>query len=143
MTVITVAASGITFSSVVHRKLPEFEGRSQLRTWIYAIAVRRASGHARRAFRRRERVVEPPPELEAASDPAAALEQRRARELLDALLAELDEDKRQVFVLFELEELSMREVAEVVGCPLQTAYGRLYAARRDLQRIAAERGVTP
>ena len=66
----------------------------------------------------------------------------RAR-LLDSLLAALDEDKRQVFVLYELEELSMREVAEVMGCPLQTAYGRLYAARRDLQRIAAERGVTP
>jgi len=48
-----------------------------------------------------------------------------------------------VFVLYELEELSMREVAEIVGCALQTAYGRLYAARRDLQRIAFERGVTP
>lgn len=48
-----------------------------------------------------------------------------------------------MFVLYELEELPMRDVAEAVGCPLPTAYGRLYAARRDLQRIAAERRVTP
>src|SRR5687768_16217272 len=48
---------------VVHRRLPEFEGRSQLRTWIYAIAVRRASGHARRAYRRYERPAAEPPEL--------------------------------------------------------------------------------
>jgi RNA polymerase sigma-70 factor (ECF subfamily) len=126
---------------VVHRRLPEFEGRSRLRTWIYSIAVRRASNHLRRAFRRRERPVAMPPERASSDDPGSELERRRARALLDQLLAELSEDRRQVFVLFELEELNMREVAEVVGCPLPTAYGRLYAARRDLQQLAAARGV--
>lgn len=128
---------------VVHRRLPEFEGRSQLRTWIYAIALRRASTHARRAYRRLEMPTAAAPELHTPDDPSTVLEQRRARALLDALLDALAEDKRQVFVLYELEELDMREVAAIVGCPLPTAYGRLYAARRDLQRIARERGVTP
>jgi RNA polymerase sigma-70 factor (ECF subfamily) len=54
------------------------------------------------------------------------------------LLAELDDDKRAVLVLYEIEGLTMREVAEVVGCPLQTAYSRLHAGR-DLLRIAWER----
>ena len=51
----------------------------------------------------------------------------------------IDEDQRAVFVLFELEEQAMREVAEAVGCPLQTAYYRLYAARRALEAAVLER----
>jgi RNA polymerase sigma-70 factor (ECF subfamily) len=128
---------------VVHRGLPRFEGRSSLRTWIYAIALRRASNHKSRAFRRYEHTTDAPPERCTAADPAQALERSRTRALLDELLGQLAEDKRQVFVLYELEELSMREVAEIVGCPLQTAYGRLYAARRELQELARRRGVTP
>ena len=128
---------------VVHRGLPQFAGRSTLRTWIYAIALRRASNHRNRAFRRYERATATPPDLGSAADPAQALEQSRTRAVLDELLGGLAEDKRQVFVLYELEELSMREVAEIVGCPLQTAYGRLYAARRELQELARRRGVTP
>jgi len=53
------------------------------------------------------------------------------RRVLDALEL-LDEQKREVVVLHEIEQLPMREVAELVGCPLQTAYGRLYAAHRVL-----------
>ena len=128
---------------IVHRRLPEFEGRSRLRTWIYAIALRRASNHKRRAYHRYERPTAVPPDQESASDPSGELTQERARAVLDSLLAELSEERREVFVLFEIEELDMREVAEIVGCPLPTAYGRLYAARRELQRIAALRGVTP
>jgi RNA polymerase sigma-70 factor (ECF subfamily) len=52
--------------------------------------------------------------------------------LLDRALAELDEDKRAVFVLYEIEQLTMAEVAEAIGCPLQTAYSRLHAARRQV-----------
>ena len=57
---------------------------------------------------------------------------------MQQLLAELDDDKRQVLVLYEIEGLTMREVAEVVGCPLQTAYSRLHAAR-DLLQVAWHR----
>jgi len=127
----------------VHRGLPEFEARSSLKTWIYAIAVRRAASHARVGFRRYERPTDSLPERTGSADPAAEVERLRARELLDALLARLSDDKREVFVLYELEELSMREVAEIVGCPLQTAYGRLHAARRELQRAARARGLAP
>jgi RNA polymerase sigma-70 factor (ECF subfamily) len=115
---------------VVHRKLPEFEGRSTLRTWIYAICVRTASDHRRRAHvRREEPAAEVPEERHSAPQPRE-LERRQARALLAAALETLDDDKRAVFVLFEIEELSMHEVAEAVGCPLQTAYSRLYAARK-------------
>lgn len=121
----------------VHRKLPEFEGRSKLRTWLYAICLRVASDHRRRAYVVRERVTESPPidggERDG-TEPDASLE---SRAFVQQLLESVDEDKRAVLVLYEIEGLTMREVAEVIGCPLQTAYSRLHAAR-ELLRVAWE-----
>ncbi len=54
--------------------------------------------------------------------------------MLDEALDQLDDDKRAVFVLFELEQMPMVDVAEAAGCPLQTAYSRLYAARKIVWR---------
>jgi RNA polymerase sigma-70 factor (ECF subfamily) len=61
------------------------------------------------------------------------LDSRRACAHAEALLAKLDDEKRRVFVLYEVEGLSMIEVAEIVGCPLQTAYSRLHAARKGMK----------
>lgn len=122
----------------VHRKLAEFEGRSKLRTWLYAICLRVASDHRRRAYVVRERVTDSPPVdtgERSGSEPDTSVE---SRAFVQQLLAQLDEDKRNVLVLYEIEGLTMREVAEVVGCPLQTAYSRLHAAR-DLLQAALER----
>ena len=113
----------------VHRKLPEFEGRSKLRTWLYGICLRVASDHRRRAHVRRERAA-PDPARDLADAEARGPDHRaEARAALERLLSELDDDKREVVVLYEIEGLSMKEVAEVLGCPLQTAYSRLHAAR--------------
>ncbi len=57
------------------------------------------------------------------------------RATLTQLLDALDEDKRAVLVLYEIEGLSMKEVAEIVDCPLQTAYSRLHAARRRIAEV--------
>lgn len=116
----------------VFKGLSSFEGRSTLRTWVYGICVRIASNHRRRAYVRRERSVPEPPEQALEPDQARALEQGQGSAALQRLLDSLDADKREVFVLYELEELPMREVAEACGCPLQTAYSRLHAARRVL-----------
>jgi RNA polymerase sigma-70 factor (ECF subfamily) len=126
---------------VVHRRLADFEGRSSIRTWVYGICVRTASDYRRRASRRYETVTESPPEKPAKEDPHQDLASRRARQALDRILSELDDDKRAVFVLYEIEELPMSEVAEAVGCPLQTAYSRLHAARA-LVTAAANRLAT-
>jgi RNA polymerase sigma-70 factor (ECF subfamily) len=115
----------------VQRKLPTFEGRSSVQTWLYGITVRTAADYRRR--RRGAMPSEPPPELSRPGhqeDDVALIEAQRT---LDSILRGLDEDKRVVFVLYEIEELTMPEVAEVVGCPLQTAYSRLHTARREFQ----------
>lgn len=123
----------------VHRRLGDFEGRSSLRTWIYGICIRTASDHRRRASVRREIPTDEVPDSVTEANQPAELERSRLRARLAALLDTLDDDKRAVFVLYEIEELTMKEVAKIVGCPLQTAYSRLHAARSQLaQRLTRE-----
>ena len=130
---------------VVHRKLDGFEGRASVRTWLSAIAVRVASDYRNRAHRRREQATDEVPE----HDPSPATQHEdfvdgERRALLDRLLAELKPEQREVIALYEFAELPMQEVATALGCPLQTAYSRLHAARRALEqaarREAARRG---
>lgn len=123
---------------VVHRNLAGFEGRSSVRTWIYGICIRVASDYRKRAHVRRESPSDTLPETLDEPGQEREMELRRRRAQLDALLDELDEEKRAVIVLFEIEELPMAEVAEAVGCPVQTAYSRLYKAR-EMMRSAQKR----
>jgi RNA polymerase sigma-70 factor (ECF subfamily) len=115
---------------VVHERLGDFDGRASLRSWIYGICVRLAANHRRRRASRREQFDDAVPDQEIPPHQEGDVERRRAQALLVATLDALGEDKRSVFVLFELEELSMNEVAAALGCPLQTAYSRLHAARK-------------
>lgn len=116
---------------VVHRRLRDFEGRSSMKTWIFGITLRVISDH-RRTIRRKGGLA-PLPDDEVLGDrgegPVAALEKRQAARVLHALLEELDDEKRTVFVLAELEELGAKEIAELVGVPVNTVYSRLRAAR--------------
>jgi RNA polymerase sigma-70 factor (ECF subfamily) len=114
---------------IVHRRLDDYDGRP-VQAWIYGICLRTAADYRKRAFRRRERLADELPEASQPAPQDRALDARRARDRLERVLGELDEGKREVFVLYELEELTMSEVASIVGCPLQTAYSRLHAARR-------------
>ncbi len=129
---------------VVHRRQGDYDGRSGMRAWLYGICVKKASEHRRKAWLRREQPVAETPETSAPPDQPEALRRREAWTRLDALLNELDPKKRDVFVLFELEEMSLAEVAAAVGCPLQTAYSRLASARAHVEasiaRIHAREG---
>jgi RNA polymerase sigma-70 factor (ECF subfamily) len=118
---------------VVHRRLHTFEGRASLRSWIYGIALRVVSDYRNKAHRRREVLTSDPPDTLSSPVQETLLESKRAWHALDRLLARLSEEQREVFVLYELEEMSMREVSEIIGCPLQTAYSRLHAARKLVQ----------
>jgi len=123
---------------VIHRQLPGFEGRSSLKTWMYEICLRVAGAYRNKAFRRREQVGEAPvASYEARQEDE--LDWRRARAYLMAVLAQLDEEKREVFVLYDLEGLSMPEVVEVLHCPITTAYSRLEAARKVVRTAFARR----
>ncbi len=118
---------------VVHRKLDTYDGSSALRTWLYGICLRLASEYRRRPHRRREEIAAVVPEQIVASSQDESLDQLRALARLDAALDKLDDEKRAVFVLYEIEQLTMAEIAQAAGCPLQTAYSRLRAARAQVE----------
>lgn len=118
---------------VVHRRVHEFEGRSSLRSWIYGICLRCAAAHRNRAHHRREVRSDEPVEATVDGRQAEALDAQRALHELDRVLNRLPDKQREVYVLYELEELGMAEVAAAIGCPLQTAYSRLHAARREVR----------
>jgi RNA polymerase sigma-70 factor (ECF subfamily) len=120
---------------VVHRRLADYCEREKVRSWLYAICARVAKDHRRRIRRRREEVTDAPPEQWCPPPQAAALANQQSLELGERLLLALPEKQRTVFMLYELEQMSMPEVALAVGCPVQTAYARLHKAR---ERIFAE-----
>jgi RNA polymerase sigma-70 factor, ECF subfamily len=64
-----------------------------------------------------------------------AFDQKRALEVLDEVLAKIPEERRVVFVLFELEEVSLQEIAERLSVPLGTVSSRLRKAREEFARI--------
>ena len=117
---------------VVFRKLPEFEAHGSVRAWIYGVCIRVAADYRKRARHRHEILVSETPD--GAIEPVASLEMERsaARQALTAMIQRLDEDKRAVLVLHEIENLPMTEVALIVDCPLKTAYSRLAAARKQM-----------
>ena len=123
---------------VVHRRGHEFEGRSSVRTWLFGIVV-----HVARAHRRRK-TLEPaadPDTLEdvARSGPQAQAEAREAMRLLYEVLDTLEDEKREVLVLIDVEEMTAPEAAEVLSVKLNTVYTRLRAARRDFDAEVARR----
>jgi RNA polymerase sigma-70 factor (ECF subfamily) len=135
---------GVRAADIEDVWLDGFEGRSQLRTWLSAIAVRVASDYRSRAYRRREQATENLPDDGLEASQHEDLMDRERRILLDRLLSELKPEQREVIALYEFAELPMQEVAAALGCPLQTAYSRLHAGRRALEqaarREAARRG---
>ena len=117
---------------VVHRGWETYEPRAP-RAWLFAIARRVARDHRRRASVRREHTVLVSEPVSVAPLPDARTESLLALERLLGCVQGLDEDKREVFLLFEVEELPMHEIAEALGIPVQTGFSRLRAAREHVR----------
>jgi RNA polymerase sigma-70 factor (ECF subfamily) len=140
----------------VHQGLRSFKTDSKFFTWLYRIAVNRSIDFARARRSRRTVGMEglggdedsesladrlPHP---GSPDPANLLLRKElAGRLLEAVDS-LSPKHRAVFVLHAMENLSYKEIAEVVGCNLGTVMSRLFYARRKLQELLADYGkVTP
>jgi len=127
---------------VLHRRLAEYDGETPIRRWLAGILSRVVADHRRR-YRRKDAACVPHPEESeralpsSAPPPSAEAEQSEEVRLLDALLAELDEDKREVLVLAQLEEMTVPEIAELLGANVNTVYARLRTARREFDAAYA------
>jgi RNA polymerase sigma-70 factor (ECF subfamily) len=124
---------------VVHRRLPDFEARSKVTTWLFSICFHAARDRRRRAHVRREVLDATAAEdvADTSADASSLLERRDDLELFEAALASMDLDQRAVFTLFELESVSGPEVADALAIPLATAYSRLRLAREAFRRAVA------
>lgn len=124
----------------VHGGLSGFRGDAQLRTWLYGI-VRNVAYKQRRGFARKGRAE---PLLDEPIAPGASPDEQaqaaQAAEFVRTFASTLDDKKRDVFVLALVEELSIPEVAEIVGIPLNTAYTRLRAVKAELREALERRG---
>ena len=120
---------------VVHRRLADFEGRSAIRTWIFGITLRVASDYLRRGRRYEHTTgsIDANFRDERGLDPLEQRARSEAVALLYAALGALDPEKRAAFVLAELEEMSMTEVALAVGANVNTVSSRVKAARRQFE----------
>lgn len=134
---------------VIHRRLPSFEGRSSLRTWVAAVTRNTAKEFVRR---RRHQLLgsemDPDASASASLTPAEQLEAAAAAQLLDRLLSELPDDQREIFVLAEVEQMTAVEIGVVLDMNPNTVRTRLRAARMAVQaglarHRAAERWRSP
>jgi len=115
----------------VYRRLPDFEGRSQLKTWIFGI-LRHTVRDLRRSQRRKpsELLEREPSDLHGLT-PHEAVLRGQGQRLLHAALSSLEDDQREVFVLAELEQLSAPEIGSALEVNVNTVYSRLRAARQN------------
>jgi len=129
---------------VIHSRLHTLENPESLRSWIYGVVRRTVSGY-HRARRVRDAsgamlAVEPdarphPP------TPFDLAEQTDQVKLLWSILEDLDEPKREVFMMAELDELTVPEIADILEIPLNTAYSRLRSARQAFEEAFARRSL--
>jgi RNA polymerase sigma-70 factor (ECF subfamily) len=122
---------------VVHRRLPDYEPRAAMTTWLFAITRRVALAHLRRGGRTEPLEHEPV----SRADTFGAVSRAQAASLVASILDTLDDDKRIVFALVELEQMSVPEVARLLELNLNTAYSRLRLARAAFETALHERGL--
>ncbi len=128
----------------VQAHLHQFEGRSSLSTWIFTICRTVARDRRRRLAREQgglvDSEVEQEVDLRANVEHAAQHNERVA--ILELLLAGLELEQRNVFILFEIEKMTGDEISEALGIPLGTVYSRLQAARKAFRQALGRREAT-
>lgn len=118
---------------VVWQRAGDFKGESKLSTWIFAIAYRKAM----KALRKYDAPLEDHEAENRAShetSPEEAFGQTRLHRLLKGAMEELSPDHRGVVELTYFQDLSYREIAEIMDCPVDTVKTRMFYARRQLKR---------
>ena len=130
---------------VAYRRQDEFEGRSSPKTWLYGIAFNVVRAHRRELAAKHphllleDRRVDPGLLVDAADGPHEHAAKHEAARFLERFLDSLDDDRRDVFVLAEMEQLSAPEIAAFLGAPLNTVYSRLRLARIEFSKALARR----
>ena len=130
--------------------LAKFRQSAQFSTWLYRIAFNVASDRRKALAKMRSRNISvEDDQLENLADDAIAREsdgqpsltQMHYRDLMQRGLAKLSEDHRAVLVLHDLEELSQKDIAEILSIPVGTVKSRLFHARSAIKKFLEAQGV--
>ena len=122
---------------VVQRRLTDFDPAGSVRAWLAGITRRVVMHHRRSATRVERKKAAMSRDAVSEGNLDELVSRGEAAALLQDFLDELDDDKRDVFALCELEGLSAPEVARVLECNVNTVYSRLRAARQSFERRVA------
>lgn len=126
----------------VMRGIQTFRGQSSFKTWLYRIVTHAALDYRRwRALRTAESL-----DSESAPEPAADTHQRSPQDeasdrdlqrAIEKALANISEKNRAALVLFAIEGMSYKEIAEVLGISVGTVMSRIFNARQRLRELLA------
>jgi RNA polymerase sigma-70 factor (ECF subfamily) len=130
----------------VHRSIESYRPEGRFESWLFAIANNLCIDQARR---RQPEVpmselggdLGPDRFASISREPLESMEDEERRRAILAAVDRLPFEQRQVFLLREEASLSFREIAELTGCPLNTALGRMHYAMEALRRSLKAYGV--
>jgi RNA polymerase sigma-70 factor (ECF subfamily) len=117
---------------VLSRKWHDYDPSRPLRPYLFGIAFRIASQHRRRQLR--EVPCDVPEIADPQAQPDQALSAAEARALVLNALERIPLGRRAVFVMHDIDETPMRDIAKSLHLPLFTAYSRLRKARIEFER---------
>jgi RNA polymerase sigma-70 factor (ECF subfamily) len=122
---------------VLADKIDRIENGSE-RAFVFRTAQRIASRIRRTRTRQREVPEQQTDERLEPIGPEQIADERQAMDALSRILDSLDEELREVFVLYEVEELTMAAIAQILEIPPGTVASRLRRAREQFQLLATE-----
>ncbi len=117
---------------VAYRRIDDFDSSRSIRPWLLGIAVRVAADFRRRASYKREVVHSEVERADERLSPEGELEEAEARQILQKLLNRIPEEQRIVFVLHDIEGLSIPQIEQMLDTGVNTLYSRLRLARQQL-----------
>ena len=120
---------------VVWNKAHEFRGRSKVSTWIFGIAYKKALKRLKADKRTAEREIQRDVEQEDTRDPADVISHRRMAEHIRTAVGGLPPAQRSIVHLAFFYGYSYSEIAQIVGCPVNTVKTRMFYARERLRPV--------
>lgn len=125
----------------VWRTASQFEGRSQVSTWLLSIARFKALTALRQ--RRHEDIDQDDVHCiaDSADTPEAALERSKTNAILRACIGKLSPAHREIIDLVYYHEKSVEEAGEIIGIPQATVKTRMFYARKQLAELLKRAGV--